>query len=285
MINKNEITIIVPTLDSERNAYALNECLTSLFESNFPRENIIIALNGEKNNKIKTKGTKLVWVRDQGQCKSTNAAVATVNTPWIMVTNDDHVYPPNWFERLTDFSWFGKKDVVCVSPQLVEPNDGAPTFIKYFCGGVGGDWDKEKFMEFAKNRHIATPGKWRPGFNLPFLMKKEVWDMVGGYDVELDPFSSNSDSDLEYKLKLAGVEMWQNTNCPVYHFSQTSGIFHPSKRSYWQKNWDYFIEKWGFERASSPEIWDTSFEIDYDKLKYRPKWMKLPQENDSKVAK
>ncbi len=109
------------------------------------------------------------------------------------------------------------------------------------------------------------------GFNLPFLIKKELWDLVGGYDVAYDPWGSNSDSDLEYKLKLAGVEMFQNTNCPVYHFSQTSGTFEPRNQSYWSKNWNYFKEKWGFERTDDG-IWEAIFEIPMDKLKYHPFW-------------
>jgi len=277
MINKNDVTIIIPSLGTKRNNYARGECLDSLIESGFSPENIIVAFNNiDEDSEAPSFLTKLAKIKvialtEQGQCKATNAAVATVNTEWIMVTNDDMIFPPDWFERLA----FTTDGNYTISPILIEPNDGAVTFKKYFCGGAGGDFNKQKFMEYAKN---YENNRVRPGFNLPFLMKKEVWDLVGGYDVNYDPWGSNSDSDLEYKLKLAGVEMWQNTNCPVYHFSQTSGTFHPSNRSYWAKNFQYFKDKWGFERIGSPEIWTTEFEIDYDKLKYKPSWAKLPQE-------
>lgn len=273
MINKSDVTIIIPTLDTERNAVARKECADSLKESGFPVENIVIAFNGVGPDKplfIAEEGQTIV-LSQQGQCKAVNAAAATVNTPWIMVSNDDMIYPPNWFDRLVD-GYVTEDSVYTISPQLIEPIDGAPTFKKYFCGGVGGDWDKQKFMEYAKT-HEGTGI--RSGFNLPFLIKKEVWDMVGGYDVAFDPWSSNSDSDLEYKLKLAGVDMYQNTNCPVYHFSQTSGTFEPKNREYWQNNWDYFIQKWGFPRTDEG-IWEATFSIPYDKLKYKPKFAKLP---------
>src|SRR3990167_6339299 len=240
MIYKSDVTIVIPTMDSERNNYALNECLTSLEESGFPMKNIIIAMNGPFSfSSAKELKTKLVWVEEQGQCKAVNAAVATVNTKWVMVSNDDMIYPPDWFERLTQRDWgtrmasLDDDDIVCVSAQLVEPNDGAPTFKKKFFGGVGGDWNKNGFLRYVQSECNRTLGNIRSGFNLPFLIKKEVWDSVGGYDVNYDPWSSNSDSDFEYKLKLAGINMYQNTNCPVYHFSQTSGTFHPDNRGYW----------------------------------------------------
>lgn len=264
MINKNDVTIVIPTLANERNEFALKECLLSLYESDFPMDHIIVAYNGVFGG-FGVQDVKTIWVEEQGQCKAVNATVATVNTHWVMVSNDDMIYPKDWFERLTDFD---ENEIWCISPVLVEPRPGAPTFIVYPCGGVGGDWDKEKFMEFAQKYEGSGL---RSGFNLPFLVKKEVWDLVGGYDVNFDPFSSNSDSDLEYKFKLAGVKMYQNTNCPVYHFSNTSDTFLPENRSYWEKNWNYFIEKWGFPRTDDG-IWEATFEIPMDKLRFHPFW-------------
>ena len=87
------------------------------------------------------------------------------------------------------------------------------------------------------------------------LIKNIFYGIVNGY---------------EKKLKLVGVEMYQNTNCPVYHFSQTSGTFHPDNRSYWEKNFKYFIDKWGFERIGSPQIWEANFEIPDEGRKFRP---------------
>ena len=91
--------------------------------------------------------------------------------------------------------------------------------------------------------------------------------------ITYDPFSSNSDSDLEYKIRLAGVQPYQNTASIVYHFGMTSGTALPENRPYWEKNWHYFIEKWGFERASTEQgIWTADFEIPEDKLKFKPFW-------------
>ncbi len=306
MIKQSDVTIIIPHLGkTEEQRFALKNCLVSLAETcECP---IILSVNGIDEEAKQTEVPDARFLNThikrinifastlQGQCKAVNAAAATVSTPWIMVSNDDMIYAPGWFEKLVEpmnkmfFSSAEKmssedlelkphgvimvddvKDYIspsdqikCISPILVEPQDGAPTFIKYFCGGAGGDFNKEKWLEFAKNIETTDGDKGsliRTGFNLPFLIKKELWDLVGGYDVNYDPWSSNSDSDLEYKIKLAGIQPYQNTNAAVYHFSQTSGTFEPRNRPAWEKNWQYFIEKWGFPRTDDG-IWQATFEI------------------------
>lgn len=280
MMKQEDLTIIIPHLGATKEQQnALIECLISL-EETFTGK-IIIATNGsiwdhaQKYEGLLTPRANItrVHVSEQGQCRAVNAAAATVNTPWIMVSNDDMVYPPGWFERLTDFSMNNLKEVLCVSPRLVEPRPGAPTFITEFCGGAGGDFDKNKFLKFVEEENSTLRAElgYRNGFNLPFLIKKELWDMIGGYDINYDPWGSNSDSDLEYKIKLAGVQPIQKIRCLVYHFSQTSGTFEPRNQSYWQKNWDYFIEKWGFPRTDDG-IWEATFEIPDKGRKFRPSW-------------
>lgn len=259
MIKQEDVTIIIPHLgETLEQKYALTKCLESLGETFMGR--VIVATNGNSDSKGD------VHVSDQGQCKAVNAAVATTNTPWIMVSNDDMVYPPEWFERLVGFEY--PMPIRCVSPKLVEPRPGAPTFEVMFAGGAGGDFDKGKWLEYAneyKGQGLRT------GFNTPFLINRELWDTIGGYDINYDPWGSNSDSDLEYKIMLAGVQPMQNTNAIVYHFSQTSGTFEPRNQAYWHKNFAYFQEKWGFPRTDAG-IWEASFAIPDEGRTFRPDW-------------
>lgn len=261
MIKPEDVTIIIPHWGSTpEQKYALNECLTSL-EETAPEIKRIVAFNGAKTLPTvlteQIKGTDFIVVSEQGQCKAVNAAVATTNTPWIMVTNDDMVYPPGWFEMLAEAP---ENMHPCRSPKLVEPRPGAPTFLVEFCGGAGGDFNKQKFLDFVYRNKWEGDTMIETGFNLPFLIKRDLWDLVGGYDINYDPFSSNSDSDLEYKIKLAGVQPVQIQTSLVYHFSQTSGTFHPDNQAYWNANWEYFIKKFGFPRTDNG-IWEANFKI------------------------
>ena len=260
MISQKDVTITIPHLgETKEQEYSFNECYASLREST-PEIRIVVSKNGAAC--FHPRDVRIVG---QGQCKAVNAAVAITNTPWIMVSNDDMIYPPGWWDR---FNEIGLDSKSCISPRLVEPRDGAPTFIKYFCGGAGGDFDKQKFFDFA-NKHSEKG--WRNGFNLPFLIRRELWDLVGGYDINYDPWGSNSDSDLLYKIKLVGAHPMQNTNCLVYHFSQTSGTFESQNQEYWHKNFAYFEQKWGFPRTDEG-IWEATFDIPNEGRKYRPFW-------------
>src|SRR3990167_3448776 len=215
MIDQSQVSIVIPHLgETKEQEYSFDECYASLREST-PEIRIVVAKNGGACPHLRD-----VRVVSQGQCKAVNAAVAITNTPWIIVSNDDMVFSPGWFEKLTQW-----ETSQCISARLVEPRSGAPTFLEYFCGGAGGDFDKQKWLEFAK-KYISSE-LIQTGFNLPFLISKELWNLIEGYDINYDEWGSNSDSDLEYKIRLAGVQPYQNTNCIVYHFFQTSGTFNP----------------------------------------------------------
>lgn len=259
-----DVTIVIPTLGkTKEQCFAYAQCLGSLIQS-VPQIPRVVAVNG-----LKSEISGHIRLTRQGQCGAVNAAVATIDTEWILVTNDDMIFPKKWWTRLSDFMK-GNPQIKCISPNLVEPKPGAPPFITYFCGGAGGDFNKEKFFKFADK---FQDFELEEGFNLPFLMKKELWDLIGGYDVNYDPFGSNGDSDLQAKVYLAGEKTWRYRNCIVYHFSQTSGTFLPENRPYWQKNWDYFIKKWGFPRQGDDhKVWYSKDLIDYDKLIYHPHW-------------
>lgn len=262
MIDPKDVTIIIPHLGgTPESEYSLGQCFESLQDW---KGDLIVVKNGPSCAHLSLS----MVINQQGQCKAVNAAAATVNTPWIFVTNDDMVYPLGWWEKLTEGIQSAN---YCVSPKLVEPRRGAPTFIEYFCGGAGGDFDKQKFLDFVKN-YPEQNVHYKNGFNLPFLIKKELWDLVGGYDINYDPWGSNSDSDLEYKIKLAGKEMHQAQNCLVYHFSQTSGTFEPRNNEYYQRNFVYFKEKWGFDRTDEG-IWEANFKIPETPIrKFTPDW-------------
>lgn len=259
MIDTSQVSIIIPHLGANRDmCYSLACCLESLKE-NSPDIRVIVA----KNGKLACMCQRDLRLREQGQCKAVNAAVATTNTPWIMISNDDMIYPPNWWENLQLFKGLEDNDVYqgfsCISPKLVEPRSGAPTFDVLFCGGAGGDFDKQKWNMYAEHE-MGIGNPLRTGFNFPVLIKRKLWDTIEGYDINYDPWGSNGDSDLQYKIMLAGIQPYQNTNCLVYHFSQTSGTFEPQNDSYRFRNYEYFKQKWGFMRTDD-RIWESDFKI------------------------
>lgn len=249
MIDKKQVTIIIPHYGATQEmCYALRQTKGSLYENSPEIKTLIIKNGGFKCNCLYD-----IKLMAQGQCKAVNAAIATINTEWVMITNDDMIYPPNWWEDFTNNIFMES----CISPKLVEPRPGAPTFEVYFCGGAGGDFDRQKFYEYASKKENKGM---RNGFNFPVLMRRKLWNAVEGYDINYDPWGSNGDSDLQYKIMLSGIQPKQNQNCLVYHFSQTSGTFLPENDTYRMKNYEYFAQKWGFMRTDD-RIWESDFKI------------------------
>src|ERR1041384_4199200 len=99
MIKSSDITIIIPHLGADdQQRYSLEQCLESLRET-VPNIVRMIAFNGVEYNitqhpeKSPNLIEKWIYIGEQGQNKAVNAAVATTNTPWIFITNDDMIYP------------------------------------------------------------------------------------------------------------------------------------------------------------------------------------------------
>jgi GT2 family glycosyltransferase len=258
-----QLSIIIPSLSPEKHELskrALDFCIPSIQQ--FP---YYIALNGE--------GTDY----PQGQCKAVNRVAKEINSDWLLISNNDMFYHPTSIERL--LYWVENMNLLVACPNLVEPRKGAPPFLMHNCGGLGTvedkpDFNAEWFFGFVFNHREGENHPDRiveDGFNFPLLIRRDVWETVGGYDEEYDPWGNNSDSDLQYKIMIAGITPKRVRSSLVYHFSNTSGTFHPDHNAYWQKNFKYFTEKWGFERAPSPDIWYKP-DIPMDKLKYKPKW-------------
>lgn len=235
---------------------------------------IIVVTNGTPNipNLKHIKGiTKHLHTSGQGQCRATNIGAGAVSpdTDYIMVSNSDMYYAPDWNKNLI-------YDHACFSPNLVEPTNNhgsALPFIKCDGGFTLDEFKREVVNEFISKR-VDEERTHTTGFNLPFFIRKEVWDTIGGYDEVYDPWGSNSDTDLQTLIELAGVQPMRLRDVLVYHFSNKSGTFDGSHQTEWQYNWDYYTEKWGFNRDDEPipDTWMATGMVNKAKNKFHPDW-------------
>lgn len=260
----DSVTIIIPFFGEQAQEHrAFLECKKSL-EETAPNTPTIVVHNGPHACPV----IPDIRISAQGQCRAVNVAAASVNTKWIFITNDDMIYAPGWLEKMVEMANRHKLKFLC--PNLVEPHQGAPPFLSQPFGGAGGDFNKEAWLKFAS---IHKEDLMEQGFNLPMLIDREVWQRIGGYDIEYDPWGSNGDSDIQAKLILGGLDTFRNRDVVVYHFSQTSGTFEPRNAAHWQKNYAYFTKKWGFDRQPTDKVWYSQEIIDVYKLIYKPEWM------------
>lgn len=266
-----KIAVIIPTIDKTKEY--LRNCVESLRAT--VDWDIIVVSNGTKI-KPDYRDIKGITIhlhnRDQGQCGAVNigARVARPDVDYLFVSNDDMYYAPDWNKNL-------KFGFLVFSPNLIEPTNNAgsaPPFLKFDGGLTLEGFNRESVDRHIKNIVNTQREENEDGFNLPFFIKKDVWDTIGGYDTKFDPWGSNSDTDLQTKIELAGIKPKRLRDVLVYHFGSKSGTFEPEQQTYWQKNWDYYTEKWGFNRDQlGSDTWYCKDMINYDLLKYKPSWM------------
>lgn len=267
-----KISVIIPTL--EKNKDYLKLCVESLRA--MVDWDIIVVSNGSKTTYDLDDVfgiSKRYHTSQQGQCHATNIGVkqAEPDSDYIMVSNDDMYYAPGWNKNLS-FTH------PVFSPNLVEPTDNRGSALPFLKVDGGYTLDKfdqkavDKFIKFTVNREAK---KSEVGFNLPFFIKKDLWDTIEGYDENYDPWGSNSDTDLQMKIELAGVTPRRVRDVLVYHFSNKSGTFEPENQGFWQNNWDYLTEKWGFNRdqlGSDPWYCKNMLPEDKKQIKFEPTW-------------
>lgn len=273
-----KVAVVIPSLAGVTQDY-LKLCVESLRATvDWP---IYVVTNGSKTKPYlgDIKGiTAHIHTRDQGQCVATNigAQLLTPDIDYLMVSNDDMYYAPNWDKFL-------RFDYPVFSPNLIEPanNQGsAPPFAKLDAGYTLAEFDREKVdavikLETGRKESSYVPERRQEtGFNLPFFIRKDVWQTIGGYDTNYDPWGSNSDTDLQTLIELAGIQPMRLRDVLVYHFSNKSGTFDGTHQAEWQKNWDYYTNKWGFNRDDEPvpDTWMALNMVNKEKNIYHPEW-------------
>lgn len=239
---------------------------------------IIVVVNGTSEHYAPPMQARVVYTRDQGQCHAVNlgAKLVSPTTDYLFISNDDMVYSPGWNKNL-------RFDHLCFSPNLVEPTNNAgsaPPFMKFDGGYTLEEFRGEDVDSLIAGITLNPTGEGtlspttETGFNFPFFIKKEVWDRIGGYDEKYDPWGSNSDTDLQTKIELAGIQPMRLRDVLVYHFSNKSGTFDGTHQAEWQANWDYYTRKWGFNRDDEPipDTWMALNMVNKEKNIYHPSW-------------
>ena len=246
---KSDITVIIPTLSNGKTKTLVEASVSSLREFT-SHIDILVVLNGESPLEPNVETRFLMKVKKQGQCNAVNRALEKIDTRYVMVSNDDMIFSPDWDKPLLK----AVQEFKCVSPNLMEPEPGAPPFHFSNFGSNPKEFNKENWLKFCRTNKDEEIEK---GFNLPFMTETEIFRTIEGYDENYDPYGSNSDSDVQYKFMISGISPHRVRASLVYHFSTRSSD--PSQgeetRKDWWKNWRYFPRKWGFERQADNNIW------------------------------
>ncbi len=238
--SKPLFSILIP---SWNNLPYLKLCIKSIREhSAFPHQ-IIVHVNES------TDGT-LEWVRAQGLdytyskknigvCLAMNMMRTKVKADYILYLNDDMYLLPGWDKVMYDEVKRIDTKFFYLSGSVIQPHahPGGCTGWQGDYGDSPGNFREDELLkEFRKYPSHDWKGATRP----PALVHRDIWDLVGGYSIELTP-GMGSDPDFTAKLLFVGVRYFKGlSNCRAYHFeSKTTAVVRKNKYV------PQFLFKWG----------------------------------------
>lgn len=208
------ISVIIPTYKEPEH---LDLCLQSAFEGQSEQNEIIVVVDGfyELNKPVLDKYPEakiLDLGTNQGLSVATNWGVYNATHDYILVVNDDNVFPRNWDKDLNPYLKKGR----VVSPNQIEPK---PSMFRQFhikdLGTTPEEFTLESFWNYEESLSILPEDN--SGSTLPFAMYKYDYLAVGGWDI-MYPSPHVVDWDFFLKCEYLGMEMLRVYK-HFYHFA------------------------------------------------------------------
>lgn len=237
------ISVIIPTY---KEPDYLDLCLKSATEGQVNKNQIIVVVDGflELNKPVLEKYKDKIEVLDLRQnCglpRAINMGVYNAVYDNVLVVNDDNVFPKNWDVKLNDN--FENYRNAIISPNQIEPNPSM--FPQFEIVNYGKTVDEFRLDDF--NSHVPKQREAlidQTGSTLPFMVKKELFLSLGGWDENYPTNGVVADWDFFLKCKNIGINMLRVYDCQFYHFAKvaTGDQRQESER----EGHEYSLYKWG----------------------------------------
>lgn len=165
----------------------------------------------------------------------------------FLFLNSDTIVTPNWLNNLRCalFSDESIGAVGCVTNSCSNYQKIPATYA-----------DLDEMISFAEKFNCSDSQKWYPWMSLVgfcFLMKREVYERVGGFDEAFSP-GNFEDDDLSLRIRAAGYHLLLCQDTFIHHFggrsfaqSFTDAEFEEKQKEYektLERNYEYFSRKW-----------------------------------------
>jgi glycosyltransferase involved in cell wall biosynthesis len=246
------ISVIIPTYKEPE---YLDLCLRSAFEGQVNNNEIIVVVDGyyELNKPVLDKYPKVNILdlgTNQGLSVATNWGVYNSTNDYVLIVNDDNVFPKNWDTAILPHLAKGK----VITPNEMEPN---PSMFKQKhikdLGKNTEEFDLYEFWDYESTLTILPPDI--TGSTLPFAMYKHDYLAVGGWDL-MYPSPHVVDWDFFLKCEYFGMEMIRIYK-HFYHFcgAATRKTLEQSAESTRKEMLahKFFINKWGTQAEHNPQ--------------------------------
>jgi len=238
-------SILIP---SWNNLDYLKCCIQSIRKNSRYKHQLIVHVNEGKD------GT-LEWVKEQGisytfsagnvgVCYGFNAPAALANTNYILLSDDDYYFAPDWdfflLEEINklDHIYFS----ICGTMIEHSTTKYSSMIAPHNFGKTVKEFDEERFLKEYKALPFAD---WNGTNWYPMVMHRTVWNLIGGLSTEFYP-GMGSDPDMMMKLWHCGVRYYKGVSqSRVYHFTSRSTA--RVKKNDGNKQ---FLLKWGLSKST-----------------------------------
>jgi glycosyltransferase involved in cell wall biosynthesis len=245
LLDQPVFSILIP---SWNNLDYLKCCVGSIRKNSRYSHQIIVHVNEGKD------GT-LEWVKSQslsytyseenvGVCYGFNAPATLAVSEYIVLSDDDYYFAPDWDHYLLEE--IKKLDHIyfCICGTMIEhsPTQYTSMIAPHDFGKSVKDFDEERFLsEFG-----SFPfDDWNGANWYPMVLHKNIWNLIGGLSTEFTPGMA-SDPDMMMKLWHAGVRYFKGVSLSrVYHFVSRS-----TARVRKNDGNKQFLLKWGISKST-----------------------------------
>lgn len=260
---KNNIGVIIPTYKEPE---YLDLCIHSLYKNcnDINNFDVFIIIDGhyklneyviEKYKQTYKNNFKYIVLKEnKGLAFTTNTGIHYCQSKYILIVNDDNIFPKDWDKCLLDsYKAISETETnFFIVPNQIEPN---PSIFKQFkiqnFGLNTKDFKLDEFTEYELNikRYHYT----KDGWTFPLFMLRTDYLKVGGWDLS---YNSPHIVDLDFfvKLQLCNINSYRIYNCSFYHFGgkatkNTDDMTTINKNEFTSKEqlaFTHFANKWEF---------------------------------------
>lgn len=261
-------SILIP---SWNNLPYLKLCIESIRKNSAFRHQIIVHVNEGHDGTlgwVKDHGVSYTFSKENvGVCKALNEAAQLANTDFILYMNDDMYALPSWDQFLFDEVQQLGDQLFMLSATMIEPKEsGNPSVIVFDCGDSVETFDETELLRAFFEKPDWSGASWPP-----VLMRKTLWDRVGGMSEEFSP-GMYSDPDLSMKLWQAGCRIFKGIGkSRVYHFQckSTGRVKKNDGRATFLQKWGVLPSAFYKHYLRMGELWKGNLKEPENTLKFR----------------
>jgi glycosyltransferase involved in cell wall biosynthesis len=239
-------SILIP---SWNNLDYLKCCVASIHKNSRYHHQIVVHVNEGKDGTedwVKSQGLSYTRsLENAGVCFGFNAPSSLAESEYIVMSDDDYYFAPDWDYYLLEEIKKLDHPYFCITGTMIEHSPTqypASIAAPYNFGTTVKEFDEERFLKEFNSIpfHDWTGGNW-----YPLVLHKNIWTLIGGLSTEFTPGMA-SDPDMMMKLWQCGVRYYKGVSqSRVYHFGSKSTA--RVKKNDGNKQ---FLLKWGFSKST-----------------------------------